>query len=426
MEYFQDCSSPRTRRLNLPAFVRSCYEWVAKSLSRVTSTGDLIPEVDGLRFIAISVVVFHHLVSIYLPVSGRMAQMQTYADWMAASDQSWLIRLAYCGHFGVQLFFVISGFILALPFAKRAFNSLPAPDLKGYYLRRVTRIEPPYVICLLLLFFLFRLDGGDMATRLPNLLASLIYSHGLIFGRESLINGVTWSLEIEIQFYLLVPFLVSIFRWRNAALRRATLLAAILGGSFLSLNVIYPSGSSRLPLTFLNFSQYFLTGFLLADLYLSYAGRERKKTFAWDAVTVAAAAMMTATLIRFGMLYCLLPLMIGVFYVGCYLGRLSNAFVRLRWIVILGGMCYTIYLYHVTIIGQAFVYTGKWTSSARPFSADFLLHAALILPVLLALCAWLFIVGEKPFMRWSLSSRRTLPDVEPLGARDARAPRELI
>jgi peptidoglycan/LPS O-acetylase OafA/YrhL len=366
----------------------------------------LIPEVDGLRFIAISVVVFHHLISIYLPVSGRIQHINSYFDWMAASELSWMVRLAYCGHFGVQLFFVISGFILALPFAKRAFNDLPAPDLKSYYLRRVTRIEPPYVICLLLLFLLFWLESRDTAARIPNLLASLFYSHGLIFGRESAINGVTWSLEVEIQFYLLVPFLVRIFRWRNAAMRRTVMVAAIIGGAFLSVNVIYPSGSSRLPLTFLNFSQYFLTGFLLADLYLSYAARERKKTFAWDAVTIASTATILATLMWIGTLYYLLPLMIGVFYVGCYLGRLSNAFVRLRWIVVIGGMCYTIYLYHVTLIGQAFVHTGKWTSLARSFNADFLLQAALILPVLLVICAWMFIVSEKPFMRWSLTKRQ--------------------
>src|SRR5215213_5128829 len=104
-------------------------------------------------------------------------------------------------------------------------------------------------------------------------------------------------------------------------MRRTVMVAAIIGGAFLSVNVIYPSGSSRLPLTFLNFSQYFLTGFLLADLYLSYAARERKKLFAWDAVTVASAAMILATLMWIGTLYYLLPLIIGVFYVGCYMGR---------------------------------------------------------------------------------------------------------
>jgi peptidoglycan/LPS O-acetylase OafA/YrhL len=389
----------------LSAQLRSAHDWLAQKFSRVTSTGELIPEVDGLRFIAISVVVFHHLISIYLPASGRAPEIRSYAEWMAATAQSYLVNLAYCGHFGVHLFFVISGFILALPFAKRAFNELPAPDLKSYYLRRITRIEPPYVICLLLLFCLHWRDTGDAAGWLPHLAASLFYAHGLVFGRESVVNGVTWSLEVEIQFYLLVPFLVRIFCVKKVAVRRAILFAAIIGCSLFSLMVIYPSGSARLPLTLLNFLQYFLTGFLLADLYLSYGTRAVRKHLAWDAVTIATGTLMIATLLYIGNLYFLLPVMIGVFYTGCYMGRLSNAVVRLRWIVIAGGMCYTIYLYHVHIIGQAFVRTAWLTSLARPFTLDFLIQAALIVPVILAICGWLFVLTEKPFMRWSLTKR---------------------
>jgi peptidoglycan/LPS O-acetylase OafA/YrhL len=379
--------------------------WLAQRLSRVTSSGELIPEVDGLRFIAISVVDLHHLTSIYLPAAGRAPEIRSYADWMAAAALSWVVKLAYCGHFGVHLFFVISGFILALPFAKRAFNGLSAPDLKSYYLRRVTRIEPPYVICLLLLFLLHWRDTGDPASWLPHLVASLFYAHGLVFGRESVVNGVTWSLEIEIQFYLLVPLLVYLFRIRRAALRRAILFVALIGCSLFSLMFIYPSGSARLPLTLLNFLQYFLTGFLLADLYLSYGMRAAKKYLAWDAVTVATGALIVATLLYFGRLYFLLPVMIGLFYTGCYLGRWSNALVRLRWIVIVGGMCYTIYLYHVQVIAQSFVRTAWLSSPARPFALDFLLQALLIVPVVLAICSWLFAFSEKPFMRWSLTRR---------------------
>jgi len=389
----------------LPRALRGAHDWLALRLSRVTSTGELIPEVDGLRFIAISAVVFHHMISVYLPAAGRAPEIRSYADWMAAAAQSWMVKLGYCGHFGVHLFFVISGFILALPFAKRAFNGLPAPDLKSYYLRRVTRIEPPYAICLLLLFLLHWRDTGDAAGWLPHLAASLFYAHGLVFGRESVVNGVTWSLEIEIQFYLLVPLLVHLFRVRRAALRRAILFVAIIGCSLFSLMVIYPSGSARLPLTLLNFLQYFLTGFLLADLYLSYGVRAVKKSLAWDAVAVAAGALMVATLLSFGRLYFLLPVMIGLFYAGCYLGRLSNAVVRLRWVVIVGGMCYTIYLYHVQLIAQSFVRTAWLSSPARPFALDFLLQALLIVPVVLAICGWLFAFSEKPFMRWSLAKR---------------------
>ena len=111
-------------------------------------------EVDGLRFIAISVVLFHHLLAMFLSGSGRSPEVHTYSEWFAAADQSWLVIPAYCGHFGVNLFFVISGFILALPFAKRAFNGKAAPDLKSYYLRRVTRIEPPYLLNLIVIFLI--------------------------------------------------------------------------------------------------------------------------------------------------------------------------------------------------------------------------------------------------------------------------------
>jgi peptidoglycan/LPS O-acetylase OafA/YrhL len=387
------------------AVVRSKTEWLAGRLSRVTSSGELIPEIDGLRFIAISTVIFHHLLAMFLSNSGRSPEVRTTAEWFTAAEQSWLVIPAYCGHFGVHLFFVISGFILALPFAKRAFNQLPAPGLKSYYLRRLTRIEPPYVLCLIVVFLIHWEQTGEGLQLVPNLIASLFYSHGLVYGRESLINGVTWSLEIEIQFYLLTPLLVYVFRLRNAVARRALIVALIVGFSLLSQWVIYPSGSARLDLTLLNFAHYFLTGYLLADLYLTGRFRNSKKHYLWDAVTLVAAAAIFAVLSRFGHLYFLLPLLIGLLYAGFFLGRLSNAFVRMRWIVIIGGMCYTIYLYHILIISNVMTKTIPLASITRPFNLDFAIQCLMILPVVFVICGGLFVYTEKPFMRWSLSPR---------------------
>ena len=175
---------------SLRVAARSIIEWLAGKLSRVTSTGELIPEVNGLRFIAISAVLFHHLLAMFLSGSGRSPEVRTYSEWFAAADQSWLVIPAYCGHFGVNLFFVISGFILALPFAKRAFNGQAAPNLKSYYLRRVTRIEPPYLLSLIVIFLIHWRQWGEGPQVVPNLIASLFYSHGLVYGRESAINGV--------------------------------------------------------------------------------------------------------------------------------------------------------------------------------------------------------------------------------------------
>jgi peptidoglycan/LPS O-acetylase OafA/YrhL len=385
--------------------LRAFADGLAERLSRVTSSGELIPEIDGLRFIAISTVILHHSMSILLPASHRTGQIHTQAEWLAAGEHfSWLVGLAYTGHFGVNLFFAISGFILALPFARKLLSGLPAPNWKNYYLRRVTRIEPPYVICLLIFFSYFALAQGRGAELFPNLLASLFYSHGLVFGQHSLVNAVTWSLEIEIQFYVLVPLLVGVFRLKHRTARRALLLALIALGGWMSQYVIYPSGSARLALSLANFFHYFLIGFLLADLYLGGWLREEKR-WGFDLLAVGAGAAIALVLTSQGWLYFSLPLLILLLYVGCFRGRLSNAFVNARWIAITGGMCYTFYLYHVPIVSELSWNVNRLFSGTRPILADYLIQCLIVFPVIFALCSLWFVLTEKPFMKWSLSSK---------------------
>src|SRR4051812_10470409 len=81
-----------------------------KSLSRVTSSGAFIAEIDGLRFLAIAPVVIFH-------VRNYLAA-HPVAAYVAPPESDWAGLITRHGHYGVQLFFVISGFVLALPFAK--------------------------------------------------------------------------------------------------------------------------------------------------------------------------------------------------------------------------------------------------------------------------------------------------------------------
>jgi peptidoglycan/LPS O-acetylase OafA/YrhL len=379
-------------------------DFLAARLSRVTSSGELIPEIDGLRFLAISTVILHHAMSILLPASGRTGPIHTPSEWFDSAERfSPLVGLAYCGHFGVNLFFAISGFILAMPFARKLLNGLPAPGWKSYYLRRLTRIEPPYVICLLIFFGYLAIEKGRGAELLPNLLASLIYSHGLIFGQHSQVNAVTWSLEIEIQFYVLVPLLVSVFRLRNRIVRRLLLLAAVALGGWLSQHVVYPSGSARLALSLANFFAYFLAGFLLADLYLGGWLRAEKR-LAFDLLALLAAAAIVLVLTTHGHFYFSLPLLILPLYIGCFRGRASNAFLRARWIAITGGMCYTLYLYHAPILSEFSWNINSLFSVARPIGLDYLTQLLIVCPAIFALCSLWFVLTEKPFMKWSLSA----------------------
>jgi peptidoglycan/LPS O-acetylase OafA/YrhL len=120
---------------------------------------------------------------------------------------------------GVELFFVISGFILGLPFARMHIQQGRSVHLREYFLRRLTRLEPPYILQLILRVVVL-LVTGQWALRaiLPHLLASLVYAHNIAYpGQTNPINLVIWSLEVEVQFYCLVPALSYLFAIRKDA-----------------------------------------------------------------------------------------------------------------------------------------------------------------------------------------------------------------
>src|SRR5215472_8297412 len=129
---------------------------------RITSGGQFIPEIDGLRFVAIFSVFIYHLAGDVL----RHSQA-SYASTLRSNG---LFLVTQVLNIGVPLFFVISGFILSLPFAQTQMDVRRPVSLKKYFWRRVTRLEPPYFLCLLL-FFVLKIAGsrGTAAGLLPNL-----------------------------------------------------------------------------------------------------------------------------------------------------------------------------------------------------------------------------------------------------------------
>ena len=393
---FLSYSAPRQNEM--PSCCRSLGDWLARKLSRVTSSGEFIPEIDGLRFIAIMVVIFHHLMASYLLNTRRFGVVHLPDDWYRLSAESPLVHFISRGYFGVHLFFVISGFILALPFARTHLAAAPGPRLKSYYLRRLTRLEPPYVLNLVLCFLYIWMTDPGRQMFVPHFVASLFYAHGLVYGSASWINGVAWSLEVEVQFYLLVPLLATVFGIRNGPIRRTILIGSILLFGCASQWIIPNAASGRLNLSLLNFVQYFLAGLLLADLYLT-GWMDKRTSYRWDLAVLLSGLMMLAIMLRFPHRAYLLPFVILLFYWSVFRGKISNTVIRLTPIVILGGICYTTYLYHNFVILFMDWAIIQFASSSRSFSLDFLLFALIQLPVIFLVCALLFVYTEKPFMK---------------------------
>jgi len=354
---------------------------------RITSSGQFIPEIDGLRFIAIFSVYIYHLAGDVLRHSPAGAGL--------ALNGHWFFSVTQILNVGVPLFFVISGFILGMPFAAAHLNRQRPVSLKKYFLRRVTRLEPPYVLCLLLFFTLKVLAArGTAGDLLPNLLASMFYVHNAVYGAPSVINIVAWSLEIEIQFYILAPVLALVFAVSKATARRLLLVVLLLAATGLSL----VSGHAALQHSLLAYAQYFLAGFLLVDIHL-FGGLERRTSWLWDVVSVAGWSLLLALLVSGGnVAQWAAPWLILLLYVAAFRGPVMNRFVTNAWIATIGGMCYTIYLLHNYIVAAIGLLTER-VFSAGPFTGRLGVQFILITPILLVLSALYFRWVERPCMR---------------------------
>jgi len=366
---------------------------IINALSRVTSSGNFIPVIDGMRFVAITSVFLYHLLG-YVIAKSPVVFIESRMESLFGSA---LDR----GCFGVHLFFVISGFIIVLPFAAHHLEAKPAVTLKQYFFRRITRLEPPYIICMCIMFALNLLVRKDLfAEQFPHLLASLFYLHNFIFHQLSTVNGVAWSLEVEIQFYILAPLIAGIFAVSNKLLRRGILLSLMALACLWQPYVRAWDLSDNVG----GFLHFFLTGFLIADIYIADWKRSPKIWWGMDLIgIIACAGLYRLTRDLHYVYYNPIGAMVAcvaitfIFY-GAFRGRLFNRILTNRWIVVIGGMCYTIYLYHYQLIS----FLGRLTIHAaltRHLWVNVMLQLSLMALAILAATSLIFIVLEKPFMR---------------------------
>jgi peptidoglycan/LPS O-acetylase OafA/YrhL len=112
---------------------------------------------------------------------------------------------ALFGFVGVHMFFVLSGYLLFRPYAAAMLAGRRLPDTFNFYLRRLIRIVPPYLVSLLL-FVILRFSLGTKPPSAWNITAHALFIFNYFPKLDFFsINGVYWSLAIEIQFYLMLP-----------------------------------------------------------------------------------------------------------------------------------------------------------------------------------------------------------------------------
>jgi peptidoglycan/LPS O-acetylase OafA/YrhL len=348
---------------------------------RITTSGDYFPEIDGLRFIAISTVVFFHIIS------------TIHYDSISSVQGYELVTTFYKnGWQGVELFFAISGFIIGLPFAKQYILGGRKISYKSYFLRRVTRLEPPYLIMIILLYFLFAMLGKfTLSERFTSLLASMVYMNNVIFqDLNKLVLSVIWSLEIEVQFYVLAIIFAKVFMLPKLW-RRLAIMAVIVGFPYLQ-KLYYPSVN-----TIYLYIQFFFIGFLLADLYLD---EKRPKIPEILGMIMGLATIYVLLFVNhangIGNHFLYLGSMIVFYYMAMH-NKFWKKIMSIRWVAIIGGMCYTIYLIHGPVIGIVGD-IGEYLKISDSYMPNLLLNTLISIPLVLFFSGLYFRLVERPCM----------------------------
>ena len=359
---------------------------------RITSSDNFIPEIDGLRFFAILPVMMLHVYQHF---------KRFYPDSLAEITNNPFDVLLSSGGLGVEVFFVISGCILGMPFASHALLQTRKVNIKRYFIRRLTRLEPPFIICILGIYFayLFVVKSGVEGFTVSRLMATLTYSHGFIYGTWSPIDPVTWSLETEVQFYIFAPLLASLFLIRKKLFRRLIMVGIIVAWTTIRAYTQPYFLDYHLRSSVLYYICLFLLGFLFADLMLLDL-KNKTKRYYWDIVCMLSMCgiYLFAWEDNHPALHLLFLTSIFLFFVSVFKSVLWNKFFTSKLISTIGGMCYSLYLLHYPLIVFLLPYTLKLQVS-DDLRWNLLVQIIILIPLIIVIVSLFFITVERPCMR---------------------------
>lgn len=361
-----------------------------QNLFRTTSGRPVIKEIDGLRAVAIIAVLLSHF---NLHLTKAMGLDETFLYSQPVS------RFLELSGNGVSIFFCISAFILSIPFIEQYLYNKPAVQLKRYYLRRLTRLEVPYILVLTILFiFQLLMMNEGFRESLPHYISSFFYSHNIVYGRRSTINPVAWTLEIEVQFYLLLPLLVKVFMISATRIRRGLLLILIVACGLLYAQYDGFFIEYHLQYSIFTYLPVFLMGFLLADLYLQHKQLLQQKLLLWDIVFAIGFILCVYSNgdTRFYMQW-LEYISYPMLFIGMFKGVIINRVFTTNWVMLIGTMCYSIYLLHYAILYFLIDHvTSRWLSNN--YYQDLLLQGIIVLPIVLMASLVFYWLIERPCM----------------------------
>ena len=318
--------------------------------------GGRLAELDALRGVAALAVVLFHFTTRF----DQLYPQSPSLGWDFAH-----------GHYGVNLFFIISGYVIFMTLDR----TRTAMD---FVVSRVSRLYPAYWVSIALTFAITHWLGlpGKLVSG-TQALANVQMFHGL--WRVPNVDAVYWTLEVELLFYGWMLLLFALGRLHQVF---------IAVGALLGLRVIYWAAAQwagvDLPfivwrLLILDQLPWFALGLAAHALLSADAGGQRHRQARWLAGSAVLVLLLTVSPARAG-----LALVLAALVYGAAAGRLP--LLRLRVLVWLGAISYPLYLLH-EFIGWSLMLQvrqaggGAWAALGAALAVSLVLAQAVAMGV---------------------------------------------
>lgn len=309
-----------------------------------------IPALTGIRAIAVYLVYLHHTNPFSTERFGNFVH-------------SFIAQF----HIGVNIFFVLSGFLITLRYYES--STLTQPWLRKYFQNRIARVYPMYFILTTLTFILFFIKGYRDNNPLFTYLMNITFLRGFFDDLKFTLIAQGWSLTVEECFYILAPLLFIGFRKNKWSLLLFTASIIAFGCGlvvvFSDINFygFFSSYSFLFTYTFFGRCVEFLIGAGIVILFRSTLNEEKKGilyTLLGFILTVSLVGVLAVlTMVDNTVLNSMEKIIVNNFFLPAAIAILFYGLIReksvLRIIlssppmVMLGKASYTFYLIHIGV-----------------------------------------------------------------------------
>ena len=368
-----------------------------------------VPAIDGFRGLAVLWIVLGHC---WNELGGKVPL-----------DDGPLRNIFVSSYMGVDMLFIVSGFVLFLP----AVADRTLGDLGAYARRRVARIVPAFWVAVGLSFVVSLVVDAKRVGPAA-WLSHALFLHGEAHHHDQMgwgVNGALWTMSVEVMFYAALPLVASWYRrrpfvglmlafagaqlWHLAALNLPVLLESA-GVSWAATS----DAQLRMALAFPTYLPQFATGMTAAWIYVRL--REQRDSLKAHAVIAQIAAFTGAVVVaymrgwegandRSGPLDHWVKTGDRTFFYGVLVLSTALAVSAAQWPVrnavsrFLGTVCYGTYLLHLPLIKLLRPALGLEKGTTN--NVDLLLLAAVAAPLAVGI-GWLsYRFLEEPFRRWA-------------------------